>query len=124
VTQLATLTVEERAGVTVVAIAGEVDISNEAAVSTELRSLVPNTAGGLVLDLTLVRYLDSAGLRLLVSLAARLRERQQLLVAVMPTASPVRRLVELSGIDSAVPVFDDVPTACARVAEQAAPPSG
>jgi stage II sporulation protein AA (anti-sigma F factor antagonist) len=123
VSELATLSVAACDGVTVVAVAGEVDISNEAAVSNELRALVPNSAGGLVLDLARLTYLDSAGLRLLVALAARLRERQQVLVAVLPPGSPVRRLLELAGIDAAVPVFDDVAAAAARVAQQASPPT-
>lgn len=51
-------------------------------------------------DLTDPTYMDSAGIRILFSLASRLKVRRIMLKSIMPPDSPTRRLIELSGFES------------------------
>jgi anti-anti-sigma factor len=87
-----------------VALVGEIDLSNVDALAGSLRATVPNTAAGLVLDLTRVTYLDSTGIRLLFELARELADRQQDVRVVSPHASPLRRVLLLAGVSAAMPV--------------------
>jgi anti-anti-sigma factor len=86
------------------ALVGEIDLSNVDALASSLRATVPNTAAGLVLDLTRVTYLDSTGIRLLFELARELADRQQDVQVVSPHASPLRRVLLLAGVPAAMPV--------------------
>lgn len=104
---LARVTLEERDGVTVAAISGEVDISNATIVSRTLTGL-PNLAHGLVVDLSAVEYLDSTGISLLHELAVRLRQRSQRLIVVCPAQSPPRRVLQLTALHSSVTILDEL----------------
>jgi anti-anti-sigma factor len=115
---LAQVSVEERDGVTVAAITGEVDISNASEVADALVEL-PNLALGLIVDLRGVDYLDSTGVSLLHELALRLRRRSQRLIVVCPVGCPPRRVLELTALPSHSPVLDDLPSAIRAMASSA-----
>jgi stage II sporulation protein AA (anti-sigma F factor antagonist) len=51
----------------------------------------------LVVDLEEVEYLDSAGIGILFDLWRRLTAHEQELMLVVPTGSPVRRSLQVSG---------------------------
>jgi ABC-type transporter Mla MlaB component len=51
-------------------------------------------------DLAEVTYIDSAGKRLPFDLASHLQESYIVLELIVPFASPIRRLIELSGLRS------------------------
>jgi anti-sigma B factor antagonist/stage II sporulation protein AA (anti-sigma F factor antagonist) len=82
-----------------VRIVGEIDLANAAEVQDEINAAVTNDAARVVLDLTELEYLDSAGLRILFTLAERLRVLQMVLDLVVPPGCPVRRVVEMSGLE-------------------------
>lgn len=82
-----------------VRIAGEIDLANAAEVQDEINAKITNDATEVVLDLADLAYLDSAGLRILFTLAERLRVLQMRLDLVVPPGSPVRRVVEMSGLE-------------------------
>ena len=63
--------------VPVARIHGEVDASNARVLRARLVQEVPNTAMGMVLDLTGTDYLDSSGVQMLFEVADALRRRQQ-----------------------------------------------
>lgn len=88
---------------------GEVDLSNAAALAERAERAVSNRASGLLLDLSGLTYLDSAGLAMLFRLARRLGDRQQVLRLVVPPTSRVRRLLVLAGVGAAAQVVDGVP---------------
>ena len=73
-----------------VAITGEVDLSNARACSTGCAGhAVPTTPRSSSLDLSATTYLDSAGIAALFRLAQRLRiRRQDLRLVVPPTTRP------------------------------------
>ena len=101
------VSVSECAGVTVISVTGEVDISNIDQLSATIFAL-PNSGPGLVVDLTEVSYIDSATVSLLHDLAMRLRQRAQRLVVVAAPASPPRRVLELTSLELTAALTDDL----------------
>jgi anti-anti-sigma factor len=112
-TPLAELRVEPHGDVVVAAIVGEVDASNAAQLAADLREQVDNRSTRLVVDLSPTRYLDSAGINLLFSLGEELRAHQVGLRLVVDPASPVARMLDLTGLDKASPTFASLAEALA-----------
>lgn len=61
-----------------------------------------NRSRGLILDLSEVSYLDSAGIEFLFDLARRMRTHRQVLRLVVPADAPVRRVLYMCGIDQVI----------------------
>jgi stage II sporulation protein AA (anti-sigma F factor antagonist) len=85
-------------GVPLVRVMGEVDMSNCDRIDTAVTTTVTNQAFALVLDLSGVTYLDSAGVRLLYQLDARLDIHQQRLVVVVPAGANIMRTLQAAGV--------------------------
>ncbi len=81
--------------VRVVALEGDVDIPRAATLLDELRERVANHDLGLVVDLTEVRYLDSAGVNVLFELGEELADRQLAFAVVVPEGGLVERVIDL-----------------------------
>ena len=86
-------------GVVVASLSGEIDLSNAAEITDALLGGVPNEALGLVIDLSEVSYIDSAGVRMLAELDHRLGWRAQALRVVAPEESRSRRVLEIAGLE-------------------------
>ncbi|NKZ08260.1 STAS domain-containing protein [Actinomadura latina] len=72
-TALLTLTTGQRPdGAAILTAAGEIDMSNSQTLAAAIDTALAGTGGRLVLDLTAVEYLDSAGLSILFARAERL----------------------------------------------------
>jgi anti-sigma B factor antagonist len=99
-------------GVAVVRVTGEIDASNTPDIGERLRDLLTNRSLALVVDLTEVVYLDSAGINLLLALGEEMRGRQQRLALVVADASPIARMVAITGMDRVLAVH---PTAAAAL---------
>ena len=84
---LATLRIDTMQEVPVARVSGEIDASNAREIGDRLLGAVPNTAMGLVMDLSDTEYLDSSGVHLLFELGDRLARRQQSLRVVVPPDS-------------------------------------
>jgi anti-anti-sigma factor len=115
---LATVSRDERGGVIVVSVRGEVDVSNTAALGQEL-SEISNQALGLVVDVSGVDYLDSAGIALLYELHLRLERRGQALVVVAPATGAPRRVLELTAFNTRAAIADELETAVSTIRETA-----
>jgi anti-anti-sigma factor len=89
--------------VPVLRLEGEIDISNVAEVRSRMRELVTNQQHALIVDLTPTSYLDSAGINLLFATGEEMRGRQQQLHVVLEEASPLTRMVSLTGLDKSLP---------------------
>ena len=113
--RLSDIEFEEREGVLLARITGEVDGSNAVELGRALGDRLPTSAHGLVLDLSSVDYLDSAGIELLFSLARRLGDRRQRLRLGIPERSPVRRVLEICDIGSVAPIADNADDAAAAI---------
>jgi anti-sigma B factor antagonist len=102
---------------TVVAtISGEIDMSNAGELEVTLSTSTSNEALGLVLDLSGVDYLDSAGIQLLFKLHSALRTRGQALVLVVPEESLVAGTFRLAGLSGPIPMVTRTDEALARIA--------
>ena len=89
-------------GVNVVAPAGRIDTTTSPAIEDTLQSVVGGGARDLVIDLRQVEYISSAGLRVLLVAAKRMRDLRGRLVLCAMT-EPVRQVFQLAGF---LPLFD------------------
>lgn len=113
---LAEIERSECEGVRVVAVVGEVDISNVGAVEDAACEL-SNEALGVVVDLSAATYIDSATVSLLFRLRRRLSRRGQVLRVICSPGSSAWRVLELTGFDRRLPPLDDRDTAIAAIHE-------
>ena len=100
----ARMTLEGDGEVLTARITGEIDLSNASELEETIVDAVPNTALGMVVDLSGVEYLDSAGVRMLVHLVERFRWRQQIMRAAAPDGSRVRGVLSMAGADGVISV--------------------
>jgi anti-anti-sigma factor len=119
--RLAELSFETTGNVVVGRVVGEIESINAQEMSTALASRLTSEVAGLVIDLTRVSYLDSAGIELLFDLARRLRTHRQRLRLVVPADSPMRRVLELCDMDRAAPIDATVEGALDGFGEPPAP---
>jgi anti-anti-sigma factor len=82
-----------------IGISGEIDLDNADTVEEQLAAAIPNETTAVVLELASLEYLDSAGLRVLFALAARLEVLQISLRVQAPPGAPARRVLQLSGFE-------------------------
>jgi anti-sigma B factor antagonist len=95
----------ERDGGTVVAVlTGEVDMSNAATIRLEIAGGVTPDDDALVVDLTELEFIDSAGLHSMIELGTVLDERRQQLFLCVPEESQIGRAIEIIGLPRAVRV--------------------
>jgi|GEM_PF-711939 len=94
---------------------GEVDLGRKAQLAAALARAIAPRDRGLVLDLSLVEYLDSAGVHLLHELALSLAERGQRLRVVAAPGAAVLRVLELVDLARTVAVDDSVDEAVATL---------
>jgi anti-anti-sigma factor len=107
--KLAYVSVESSGSVPVARVEGEIDLSNVAETLEALLAASASAAGaGMVLDLSGVAYLDSAGVRLLFDLGRRLHALGRRLVVVVPDEAPIRRILQIARVDAAVEIESDV----------------
>jgi|SRR6476646_6200284 len=78
---------------------GEIDMSNAEEMGATVIGATPNEAHGVVLDLSAVDYLDSAGIYVIYGMRASLQARGQSMILVMPEESPVYDALRLSGAE-------------------------
>jgi anti-anti-sigma factor len=77
---------------------GEIDLANAAVVDEEIRTALDDDSR-IVIDMSLTDYIDSAGLRLLFTLAKSVGDR---LSIVLPEDSPLQRVVAMVGLPQVV----------------------
>jgi anti-anti-sigma factor len=100
------LTVHDRA--LVASLHGEIDLSNADELRTAIVRFISSEAHGIVLDLTEVDYLDSAGIQLIYHLREDLRARGQALSLVIPPGSAVDDALRLAGMKGQTRTFDAI----------------
>lgn len=106
--RLADVQFEFRDDVVIARVLGEIDMSNATDLRTAVTEAIPTTAAGVVLDLTDVEYIDSAGIHLLYRLGEVLRNRGQALRVVVPPTSPTSDSLRLAGVKRHVDVVEEL----------------
>ncbi|HKP91808.1 MAG TPA: STAS domain-containing protein [Thermoleophilaceae bacterium] len=104
VTSLSLETREEEGAVRI-AVSGELDLSSALTFDEEVRRAEERLPDTLVLDLRKLRFLDSTGLRLIMSAHARAKTRGRRL-AVVVGSEPVKRLFRLAGVNRRLEIVD------------------
>jgi anti-anti-sigma factor len=106
--RLGDVTFERQEDVLVARLTGEIDMSNAEGIGAAVLEATPNDAIGVILDLTGVQYLDSAGIYVVFGMRSRLRARGQSLRLAIPDGSPVDDALRLAGVQSHVDVVATV----------------
>lgn len=110
----------ERERVVIAQLFGEVDLSNADMIETAIVEATPNHALALVVDVTALGYLDSAGIHLIYKLREKLRARGQSLRLVTPADSPANDALRLAGVSRNVEMAETVDAAVAEFSSDAA----
>lgn len=105
------LNIEQIDGVPVVRVNEDVDAANAASIQQQLAAALGPDALCLILDLSHTRYLDSAGIDMLLRLSNRLDHRRAKLILVIPETSPLKRLATIVGMPEAIAIYSTLPEA-------------
>lgn len=103
-------------GLLIARLRGEIDVSNVHDISRSLIEAASNADVGLIADLSAVTYLDSAGIRFLFDLERALRDRRKQMLLVVGNMPTTRRILQICGLDSHIPVYQDIERARASLA--------
>jgi anti-sigma B factor antagonist len=88
-------TAVDQAGTRIVTVSGELDISNAASLEATVASITAEHPDRLIFDLSGLRFMDSAGIAVLIGAAGKVNAVQ------LRDPSPiVRRVIELTGLSS------------------------
>jgi anti-anti-sigma factor len=96
---------ESAGGIEVVRVEGELDQASVPAVRETIEAAIADAPRGLLIDLSGCEFIDSSGLSLIVDARRRLGDGDARFGVCSPKAE-VRRLLELTGIDSAVALYE------------------
>ena len=91
--------------VLVVHLSGEIDLSNVERLQQQLDAAVEGCPR-VVIDLAVIEYIDSQGLRLLSRLASKLAESDTTLEVVAPPGSVARDVLELTRMSDDIAIRD------------------
>jgi anti-anti-sigma factor len=116
-TELLDVFVDARNGATVVSVRGEVDLSSAPRLANDLHAAVGSTML-LVVDLSAVSYLDSAGLAVLHASAQRTSSLGVSLRIVVGEDSVVYRALDISGVLGMIPTYSSIEAAWDGAASQ------
>jgi len=106
------LKLETRDRVVYATVAGDIDMSNVQQIREALGRATTNQALGLVLDLSDVDYLDSAGIHLIHTLGSHLQSHGQKLAFVIPPDSVINDALRLAGLsweEARIATADEAP---------------
>ena len=105
----------------VASVSGEIDISNAEEMGATVIGATPTEAQGVVLDLSAVEYLDSAGIYVIYGMRSSLQARGQALILVIPPRSPVHDALRLAGAEHPGEVAEQVDEALRAIGEAGSP---
>jgi anti-anti-sigma factor len=108
---LADVQITHAPGAVVARLIGEIDLSNAEELGATVIGSTPNDARGVVLDLSGVEYLDSAGIYVIHGMRASLQARGKSLLLVIPAESPLHDALRLSGAERPGELADHVDAA-------------
>ena len=97
---------EDRDGLVHVALMGELDLSTVAKVQEALRKIEAGAPPTLVVDLSKLTFLDSTGLRCIVTADERAREAGRRVVIVRGP-DPVQRVFAITRLEERLEMVDD-----------------
>jgi anti-anti-sigma factor len=105
-------------GVPVAHICDDIDAANAMATQQQLTAMLNPDALSLIVNLSGTRYVDSAGIDMLLRLSDRLGHRRVKLILVIPDASKLRRVATIVGLADAMAIHSDLPAALKEAANR------
>lgn len=96
------------AGHALVAIAGEIDLYTAPRLQSEFTRLLQDGPNRVVIDMSAVEFCDSTGMNVLLSALKRIKEQGGALDVAAPRPA-VRKILQVTGLDSVFTVHDEVP---------------
>jgi anti-sigma B factor antagonist len=94
-----------RDGLGLIELSGEVDLYTAPRFKDELIALVDDGVVNVVIDLSQVTFIDSTALGVIIGGVKRLHERDGRL-ALVASSRPVVRILDITGLDRVLTVFD------------------
>lgn len=107
--------IEQRDGVPLVEVHGDLDISNADRFESMLERAVAGAARGVIVSLARTTYFDSRGVHALLRFADRLAGNEARLLVVAPTGTSPRRILDIARVQQLVPMFESVEDAIASL---------
>ena len=101
---------------TILAPTGDLDIATARDFRSELFHAAETTDGDLVVDLSGVDFIDSTGLGAVIEAHERLRALQRTVAVVAPAGSSTALILNLSGLNEGLTIFDSREQALAATA--------
>jgi anti-anti-sigma factor len=86
-------------GASIVSVSGELDISTAGKLQTAVESVIDKQSERVIFDFSELRFMDSAGIAVLVGAAAKLPH-----VHLRNPSPAVRRIVEITGLSDVLPI--------------------
>jgi anti-anti-sigma factor len=100
----ARVTVDRSDDTALITVTGEIDLANAEATEQQILQGVRAGLSAVTLDLTGLRYIDSAGLWILFRLSSSLTTAEIAGEVVVPAGGPIRRMVDTAGVAAVIPV--------------------
>ena len=107
-----TVKVEEQGASRVVRLSGECDIASAPQLQEALKSMRGPDITEVIVDATELDFMDSTGLGVVMGALKRLKESGGTL-KIAGARGPVRRVLEVTGLDRVIPLFEDIEGATA-----------
>ncbi len=104
-------------GVPIAHVNEDIDAANVTVIQQQLADALGPDALSLILDLSATRYLDSAGIDMLLRLSDRLDHRRARLMLVVPDASQLKRLITIVGLSEAIAIHPSLTDALQEAAK-------
>lgn len=112
------LNIERVDGVPIAHVDEDIDAANAAIIQRRLAEGLGPDASSLIIDLSDTRYLDSAGIDMLLRLSDRLDHRRAKLILVIPEDSQLKRLATIVGLHEAIAIHPSLPDALQDAAKR------
>jgi anti-anti-sigma factor len=111
------LELERIDGVSIAHVNEDIDAANATTTHQQLADALGPDASSLIVDLSETRYLDSAGIDMLLRLSDRLDHRRATLILVIPDGSQLKRVAAIVGLPDAVAVHSTLSAALHHAAK-------
>ena len=102
------ISVSDEDGRVIVRLAGDIDAAQVDGINSQILGGVRNEATVVVIDLSKVTYLDSAGIQMLFDLIRRCHAARQAVAVAVPGDSPLVTLLKITHVHQACPVAGSV----------------
>jgi len=99
------------AGIQIIAVKGELDMATAPALEAVISGCLADAHGTILVNLTDCDFMDSTGIALIVRTWQMARSDGDRTVAVCCAKAQVERVLQISGVDSTIPLYENLDAA-------------